>query len=160
MKTVQIFLNDLTETSQVTCPYCEKSKFIPNTKLRVMTHALRAKCICENVFELVVNRRCFPRQQVQLKGVLFRQGTRERLAEIAITSLSVGGIGILVEDLTLHIGDVFTVLFRLDNPTKTVVHEDIVIRNVHGNIAGTEFLEQGNYNFDLDFYLMPLEPDG
>ncbi len=159
MKTVQIFLNDLAETSKVTCPYCEKSKSIPNTQLRALNHALRAKCICENVFELVVNRRCFPRKEVRFEGELFLQGAREQLAEIVIISLSVGGIGFLADNLSPQIGDVYTVFFRLDDHSQTIVHEDIVVRNLRGGITGAEFCEQGSYNFDLDFYLMPFEPN-
>lgn len=159
MKTIQIFLNDLAATSQVTCPYCQRSKSIPNAQLRSLHHALRAKCSCENVFELVVNRRCFPRKDVRFEGELFLQGASERCAESVITSLSVGGVGFLVDDISPQVGNVFTIFFRLDDD-QTVVHEDIIVRNLRGEITGAEFTGPGSYNFDLDFYLMPFDPDG
>lgn len=159
MQIVQIVLNDLAETSKVTCPYCEKSKFIPNAQLRTLNHALRAKCTCDNVFELMVNRRCFPRKEVRFKGELFLQGASERLAEIVVTSLSVGGLGFVVEDLNPRVGDVFTISFCLDDAVKTAVHEDIVVCNLRGGVTGAEFIEHGSYNYDLDFYLMPFDPD-
>jgi hypothetical protein len=159
MESVQIILDDLAGTSKVTCPYCEKSKFIPNAQLRVLNHALRAKCTCNNVFELTVNRRCFPRKAVRFKGELFFQGTRESAAPIVVTSLSVGGLGFLVEGLPLQVGDVFTISFCLDDEVKTTVHEDIVVCNVQGHVAGAEFIEQGSYNADLDFYLMLFNPN-
>ncbi len=159
MKTIQLFLNDLAETSNVTCPYCEQSKSIPNAQLRILNHALRAKCSCENIFELVVNRRCFPRKGVRFPGELFLQGGSERLAEIVVTSLSVGGVGFLVEDIAPQVGDVFTISFDLDDHDDTRVHEDIVVRNLRGGVTGAEFIGKGTYNFDLDFYLMPFNPD-
>jgi hypothetical protein len=159
MESVQIVLDDLAETSKVTCPYCEKSKFIPNAQLRILNHALRAKCICNNIFELRVNRRCFPRKVVRFEGELFFQGARESAALIVVTSLSVGGLGFIAENLYPQVGDVFTISFRLDDEVKTTVHEDIVVCNVQGGVAGAEFIEQGSYNSDLDFYLMPFNPD-
>ncbi len=158
MQTIQIFLNDLAETSKVTCPYCDKSKSIPNTQLRALNHALRAKCVCENVFEVVINRRCFPRKEVRFEGELFLQGASEKLSQVVVTSLSVGGIGFCVENLKPQVGDVFTISFRLDDDNHTAVHEDIVVRNLRSDVTGAEFIEQGSYNFDLDFYLMPFGP--
>lgn len=159
MKTIQIFLNDLAATSDVTCPYCQRSKSIPNAQLQSLSHALRAKCSCENVFELVVNRRCFPRKEVQFEGELFLQGAGEKLVEIVVTSLSVGGVGFLAEGLSPQVGDVFTISFHLDDDVKTTMHEDIIVRNLRGEVAGAEFIGHGAYNFDLDFYLMPFNPD-
>ncbi|ETW93033.1 MAG: hypothetical protein ETSY1_41015 [Candidatus Entotheonella factor] len=159
MKTIQIFLNDLAATSQVTCPYCQRSRSIPNTQLQSLRHALRAKCSCENVFELVVNRRCFPRKDVRFEGELSLQGASERLAEIVVTSLSVGGVGFLVEGLAPQVGDIFTIAFSLDDDVKTEVREDIIVRNLRGEVTGAEFIGHGTYNFDLDFYLMPFDPD-
>jgi hypothetical protein len=159
MEIVQIILNDLEGTSKITCPYCEKSKLIPNAQLRVLNHALKAKCTCNNIFELMVNRRNFPRKAVRFEGELFFQGTRESVAPIVITSLSVGGLGFMAEGLRLQVGDIFTISFCLDDGVKTTVHEDIRVCNVQSGVAGAEFIEQGSYNSDLDFYLMPFNPD-
>ena len=82
MDVVQIVLSDLAKTSQVTCPRCAKSKYIPNVQLRALSHALRAKCTCTHVFDIMVNRRGFPRKQVRLKGELFIQGAQERRFDV------------------------------------------------------------------------------
>ncbi len=159
MKTVQLFLNDLESTSTVTCPYCQKSKLFPNEQLRELNHALRAKCSCSQVFELVVNRRYFPRKDVWLEGELFPQGSQERIAEIIVTSLSVGGVGFTTNGITPQVSDIYTISFSLDDDTRTTVREDIIVRNLRDAIIGAEFIGQGSYNFDLDFYLMPSGPD-
>jgi hypothetical protein len=143
----------------VTCPYCQRSKLLPNAQLRELNHALRAKCSCEHVFELVVNRRGFPRKDVGFQGELFAQGASERLATIVVTSLSVGGVGFIAKGLSPQVGDIFAISFSLDDGTATMVQEDIVVRNRRGEVTGAEFIGRGNYNFDLDFYLMPFEPD-
>ena len=118
METVQIMLNDLEGASKITCPHCEKSKFIPNAQLRVLNRMLRAKCTCNNVFELRVNRRSFPRKAVRFEGELFFQGASEKVASIVITSLSVGGLGFIAEDLHPQVGDIFTISFCLDDEIK------------------------------------------
>ena len=159
MEVVEIVLDDLTKTSKVTCPHCAKSKHIPNAQLRLLSHALQAKCTCSYVFEIKVNRRGFPRKRVRFAGELFLQGAQERVARIAIRSLSVGGIGFTTQDADLQVGDIFTVAFRLDDEFKTEVREDIEVTHIHGGVVGAKYTGPGAYNSDLDFYLMPFNPD-
>ena len=93
MEVVQIVLSDLAKTSKVTCPYCAKSKFIPNVQLRALSHALRAKCTCDHIFEIMVNRRGFPRKVVRFKGELFFQGALERLVQEVVSGSPAGSTG-------------------------------------------------------------------
>ncbi len=160
MKVIEIFINDDETTSQVTCPYCDISKTLPSAQLRALNQALRAKCSCDNVFELVVNRRRFPRKEdIRFEGELCVQGSQESVAEIVVISLSVGGVGFLIDGVSPQVGDVYTMSFILDDDLKTEVQEDIIVRHVRGDMVGAEFTGQGCYNSDLDFYLMPSDPD-
>lgn len=111
------------------------------------------------MFELVVNRRYFPRKDVRFEGELFVQGSQERIAAVTVSSISVGGIGFVADDIAPQVGDVYTISFHLDDDRGTTVYEDIVVRNLRGEVVGAEFVGQGSYNFDLDFYLMPFDPD-
>jgi len=159
MEVVEIVISDLGKTSKVTCPRCAKSKYIPNAQLRLLSHALQAKCTCNHIFEIKVNRRGFPRKRVRFAGELFLQGAQERVTRIAIRSLSVGGIGFTTQDAGLQVGDVFTVAFRLDDEFKTEVRDDLEVTHIHGVVVGAKFTGPGAYNSDLDFYLMPFDPD-
>ena len=159
MEVVEIVISDLGKTSKVTCPHCSKSKYIPNAQLRLLSHALQAKCTCSHVFEIKVNRRGFPRKKVKFAGELFLQGAQERIARIAIRSLSVGGLSFTAGDADLQVGDVFTAAFRLDDEFNTAVREDIEVSNIRSGVIGARFTGPGAYNSDLDFYLMPFDPD-
>ena len=159
MKVVQIVISDLTKTSKVTCPYCGKSKYIPNAQLRLLSHALQAKCTCSQAFQIMVNRRGFPRKKVQFEGELFLPGAQERAARVDIRSISVGGIGFMAEGASLQVGDVFTLAFHLDDEFNTEVREEIEVSHIHGEAIGAKFTGPNAYNPDLDFYLMPFDPD-
>ena len=158
MKTVLILLENLTQTTTVTCPHCGKSKEFPNLQLSKIKPPLRAKCSCSQVFELDINRRRFDRKPVELPGQLFARTPDAVPMDIVIVDLSVGGIGFVSPDLELREGQICTVIFKLDDATQTAVTEDVIVRNIRGNAVGAEFVTNGGYNFDLDFYLMPSEP--
>jgi hypothetical protein len=47
-------------------------------------------------------------------------------------------------------------MFRLDDASKVVIGEDIVVRTIRPpQTVGAAFCDQRHYNFDLDFYLIP-----
>jgi hypothetical protein len=50
-------------------------------------------------------------------------------------------------------GDVFELIFTLDNAEHSVLEEEIVVRRTAGNYLGAEFRNKYTYNFELDFYI-------
>ncbi len=67
-KTIHILIDDRSESSTITCPYCDLEKTIPNEQLCKGDRSLRVKCSCQNVFALVTNRRRFQRRDVNFTG--------------------------------------------------------------------------------------------
>lgn len=153
-KTIHILIDDLSESSTITCPYCERQKTIPNEQLFKGDRSLRVKCSCHNVFSLVTNRRRFQRRDVNFTGDMMVSSSHKRLAVVNITSLSVDGIGFRAQDFEPEIGDAFTVAFSLDDEAQTAIVDEIVICNINQGMVGAKFLARNGYNPEIDFYLM------
>ncbi len=153
-KTIHILIDDRSESSTITCPYCDRQKTIPNEQLFKGERSLRVKCSCNNVFSLVTNRRRFQRRDVNFVGDLVVSTSHKRLAVINITSLSVEGIGFRGQDFEPDIGDAFTVAFSLDDELETAIVAEVVICNIKNDTVGAKFLARNGYNPEIDFYLM------
>lgn len=116
--------------------------------------SLKVKCKCSHVAEIICEFRKFPRVKVNLKGTLFNLLSREELGDVTIDSLSLGGIGFFLHSaLTVRKGEVFELVFALDDAAQTVLREEIVVKRVQGNAIGVEFRDKDTYNYDLDFYI-------
>jgi hypothetical protein len=116
--------------------------------------SLKVKCKCSHVAEIICEFRKFPRAKVNLKGKLFNLSTQEALGDVTVDSLSLGGIGFLLHSaLTVHKGDVFELVFTLDNAEQSVLREEIAVKRIHGNAIGVEFRDKEKYNHELDFYI-------
>lgn len=154
IKTIHILIENRSESSTVTCPYCDRETTIPNEQLYKGDRARRIKCRCHNVFVLIANRRRFQRRHVNFTGDIMVCTSHKRLATINITSLSVEGIGFRVQDLEPRVGDTFTIAFSLDNAAETAIVDEIVICNINHTMVGAKFLARNGYNPEIDFYLM------
>ena len=153
-KTIHILIDDRSESSTITCPYCDRQKTIPNEQLFKGERSLRVKCSCHKVFSLVTNRRRFQRRDVNFTGDIMVCTSHKRLATINITSLSVEGIGFCAQDFRPEIGDAFTVAFSLDDEMETAIVDEVVIFNIIDGTVGAKFLARNGYNPEIDFYLM------
>lgn len=154
MKTVQIVIDGLIDTTTITCPHCAHSKSIPNAKLREFNRPLRVKCACGQVFALSPNHRRFTRLPVKLSGQLATQTSNPTLLQITIVNLSLSGVGFKAPGMAFQVGQTFSLTFQLDDAANTAIAEDVVIRSTRHDVIGAEFVNQDTYNFDLDFYMM------
>ena len=154
MKTVQIVINGLVDTTTITCPHCARSKSVPNAKLREFDRPLKVKCSCGQVFALSPNHRRFIRVAVDLDGQLSTHDSPSILAKVKVVDLSLSGVGFKAPGAAFEVGQTLALTFYLDDAAKTPITEDVVIQNMRGDVVGAEFVNQDTYNFDLDFYLM------
>ena len=116
--------------------------------------SLKVKCKCSHVAEIICEFRKFPRVKVNLKGKLLHLFTQEALADVTVDSLSLGGIGFSLHSaLTVHKGDVFELIFTLDNAGQSMLREEIVVKRIQGNTIGVKFRDKEKYNHELDFYI-------
>lgn len=156
-KTIRILIDDYSETCSIACPNCHRERSISTEEISKGGHRLRIKCRCQQMFELVTNRRRFERHTVNLNGDLMECATHKKVADITITSLSVEGLGFLVQDVESQLGDTFTVAFSLDDEKETAIVDEIVVSNIGEGTVGAKFLARNGYNPDIDFYLMYME---
>ena len=153
-KTVRILIDNRSQGSTITCPYCNRETTVPNERLSKSDRSLRVKCSCRNVFSLVTNRRRFQRYPVNFTGDLMLCASHKKLATINIVTLSVDGLTFESQHLKPEVGNTFTVAFSLDDEAETTIVDDIVICYHNDGVAGAKFLARKGYNPDVDFYLM------
>ncbi len=153
-KTIRILVDDGSETCSIACPNCHRERSIPTEEVYKHGHRLRVKCRCQQLFELVTNRRRFERHTVNLSGDLMECASHKKVTDVTITSLSVEGLGFLASSIESQVGDTFTVAFSLDDETETTIVDEIVVSNIMNGVVGAKFLARNGYNPDIDFYLM------
>lgn len=156
MKAPEIIFTGGTATGTITCRQCGKTKDVDLSNFKHYRKNAKVKCACGAVFEVLFEARKFYRKKVQIKGKLLDAQSCDLLDEIIITDISVGGISFTTDLDNIKLEDVFNVSFTLDDESKALVEEEVIIKRVKSNYIGAEFVEKEKYNFDLDFYLMPF----
>ena len=156
MEAVKVVFNGRETSYTVRCQNCHRKKTLRHSQLRHLSNTVKVKCKCGVVFDLVFERRRFYRKRVQLEAQLLDSTSSEKLDDITITTLSVGGVGFVSHLDTIKEGNTYRVMFYLDDASKALVSEDIVIRNASNEVFGAEFVRQDTYSYELDFYLMPI----
>jgi len=156
METVKVVFTGSEATYEVVCQSCGRKKSLRHEQLRHLRNALKVKCGCGVIFDLVFERRRFYRKKVQLEAQLFNVASGKKLDDVTLVTISVGGVGLVSHLDSITVGDKFRIRFSLDNEARTLVDEEVMVRNIIKGVIGTEFVQQDYYNFDLDFYLMPI----
>ena len=146
-------------TATFVCPQCGNV-----TKTNVSKYAaikqkvtVGCRCSCGNQFRVSLEKRRQYRKTTDLPGVfLFRQTSGEmdkgnmRVVDISSTGLKLK----LNVARQFQEGDTLTVEFHLDDKRRTLMEKEVIIRNVHQNYVGTEFIQSQVDDPNLGFYLM------
>jgi PilZ domain len=158
MECIKIFISDQYQGT-VTCSSCGNKRVLNMLKYsgrfaNMGDKSLKVKCKCNHVAEIICEFRKFPRVKVNLKGTLFQRSTKKPFGNVTIDSLSLGGVGFFLHSsLAVKKGEIFELLFTLDDAEQSVVREEVTVRRVHGNAIGVEFRDKNKYNYELDFYI-------
>ena len=153
----RVYLND-DGPSVITCRHCDvqhpmhMSQYLHESIGRELA---QIKCKnCERIFYVRFDCRRYPRIQVDFLGKLVRLHTQKVLENVKIISLSMGGIGFIINsDITINIGDVFDIQFVLNDDRQSIIREEVTIRRTNGHFVGAEFSHQDKYKYELDFYI-------
>lgn len=167
-------------TAALSCPHCEKTKIIDTTKYKKREGPIKIKftfkcryCYCgkehaigcdgtdckpgHTMVALLERRRHF-RKKVDLPGKVTDK--RNNVALVRIRDISKKGLLLqVVTPKTFEVGEIFTVLFELDNTQHTEIKKKIVIRKLlPPNLLGVEFTSADTLISHSDkaigFYLM------
>ena len=156
METVKVVFSGSEATYEVACQSCGRKKMLRHEQLRHLRNQVRVKCGCGVIFDLVFERRRFYRKKVQLDAQLFDVDSGQKVDDVTLVTISVGGIGFVSLLNDLKPGDKFRVKFCLDSDSEILVDEEIAVCSIIKGVVGAEFTRHDYYNFDLDFYLMPI----
>ena len=158
VETTRVYLNEKRQ-GVATCVHCGV-KYPINmsnyTDHHLGTKALKVKCSsCKKIFHIKFDFRRYHRINVNIPGKISHIRTTDKKIDVIITSLSVGGVGFIVNDcFTWEEDDIFEMVFQLDDDNNSIIFEEVSIKHSNGNFVGAEFYYRDKYNYELDFYIM------
>lgn len=154
----------ISSTNQITfsCPQCKNTRTVDVTKHKTLDKAVKIKvhCPCGHDYPVLLERRKQYRKAVNLPGTYIRIYNQRRAGSgsMVVNDVSRKGLSIQVKDVTyMKIGDVLEVKFKLDDPKRSAILKEVIIRKIFENDLGTEFvsIDPGNASDKaIGFYLM------
>ncbi|MGD8371685.1 MAG: PilZ domain-containing protein [Syntrophobacterales bacterium] len=137
------------------CPFCQK-RHCAEVPSELHNKSVRAKCQCGNSFLVLFDSRRYYRKEVRLPGeYLDIFGDKDLMT---VTTLSVSGAGFEAgrRKPFLSAGETIEVKFMINNHHNTWIKSKAVVRRVHDNRVGVEFVGMDEHELKcLGFYLMP-----
>ena len=155
IKTHRVFVNS-DDTATVTCCNCLLRKNIPVSSLKGKKSQVKIKCGCKNVFTVDLEFRKKFRKTTNLYGK-FINHYRRSSGDIIVKNLSLDGLGFTTMNIDkFKNGDKIEVSFELNNSDRTTIKKEAILRYIHKNNIGCEFIKSNQAAFEcsLGFYLM------
>lgn len=145
-------------TAVFRCPHCGFERRFDAAAYRDRDSRITIKCQCGERVPALIEFREYYRKVVNLLGRCLVPAF-QREVDVQINDISMTGASITVEfkhelpDFTVHVGDMVTVEFRLDNPARDLVRRRAEVCNIRGSQLGVRFA-RSEYDKELGFYLM------
>jgi hypothetical protein len=135
-------------TATFSCPECERSRTVDVARYKEIEKAVRikVKCPCGHDYLVALERRRQFRKPVHFKGTCERigDGRTAAKAEMVVVDISRTGLKLrLLDGGPLRVGDRAVVEFRMDDPKRSFVRMEVLVRKVDGREVGVEFTSQG-----------------
>jgi hypothetical protein len=158
MSTQKIFISNKSQAVLV-CQQCGATKTVNVEVNSVRGKPVRVNCkSCGHSFEVVFDTRSRYRKGTALKGHYYGKAqVEDQSGHLVISDLSLGGLKFQPKGkTTFTVGDSLTVEFTLDDPHKTSIRTEAVIKSVMDQDIGVEFAALDEHTRKvLGFYLMP-----
>ncbi len=155
MDAVQKVFISQDNTATFSCPKCGKTKTTDVSRFNDVTTEVRlkVKCPCGHSHTIFLERRKHIRKNLNLTGTFTRAGGTER-GHLIVTDLSRSGMKLRIGGgKTVAVDEKLAVSFFLDDPKRSQVEKQVVVRSVSGRLAGVEFLFGEHYD-QLGTYLL------
>ena len=141
--TVNVFVNQ-DNTATFICPRCEKSKTVRITKHKERKKAVRVKCSCAcgNTNIAVLERRRHYRKTTHFRGIYLQLVSGREVGKgiMTVKDISHSGLKLRIDtDRKINVGERLITEFRLDDPQKTLIRKEVIIKAKNGHILGVEF---------------------
>lgn len=149
-------------TATFACPSCKQMRTVNIADYAGLDKAVQIKvrCPCGHHYPVMIERRRQFRREVAFPGTYTRivNGRPMDRGSMVVKDVSRTGLKFQVADVQrLESGDTLEVVFRLDDPSKSQIRKQVVIRKIEGFDIGVQFLasEAGNPSDKaIGFYLM------
>src|SRR5215470_8293885 len=128
-ETTRVYLNE-NRQGVVTCVHCDVKRAINMSNYTdhyLGKKSLKVKCSsCNKIFHIKFDLRKYYRINVNFSGKICYFQSEEYINDVAVISLSLGGIGFIInDDLDIKITDKYRIKFQLDDEYSSVVCEEI-----------------------------------
>ncbi|MFO7911127.1 MAG: PilZ domain-containing protein [Desulfotignum sp.] len=140
----------------IKCPKCGKIKEVDVSKYLNLDKALnfKATCGCSHVFPVMIERRRHIRKNINLKGTILYKSKQYPVKILDISRL---GMRIITgKSLDILEGERLEVTFMLNDPGKSNVSKEVVVKKKYDNHKGdmgVAFLSHEHYD-DFGKYLL------
>ena len=149
-------------TATFACPSCKQMRTVNIDDYASLDKAVKIKvrCPCRHQYPVMLERRRQFRREVAFPGTYTRivDGRPMDRGSMVVRDVSRTGLKIQVADAQrLSTGDTLEVVFNLNDPPKSQIRKQVVIRKIEGFDLGVQFLasEAGNPSDKaIGFYLM------
>ncbi len=142
-------------TATITCPVCSNLKRISVATFKHEKHVLKVRCSCKTSFRIFLDYRRHYRKSVSLSGTYATlHQYRKCKGLMQITNVSTGGLQYHVVGLNrLFPGCILDLDFQLDDKQCSSIKKQAMVRHIHDNVVGCEFVEKNGSDRALAFYL-------
>jgi hypothetical protein len=126
------------------CPDCHFTRMVDAGPYKDLDRQIRIRvtCPCGHQYPVLVERRRQFRRPVHLRGSVFKvvDGRWIGKGEMTVNDVSRTGLRIGLEDgRQVRRGDRLFVQFCLDDPKRSVIEKEVIVRKIHGRELGAEF---------------------
>jgi len=146
------------QTATFACPKCQKSKTVNVAQYAALDQMVKVnvKCPCGYAYVSILDKRRQYRKETNLHGSYTRvvNGREAGGGLMTVKDLSTGGLKLQIKEKHgCSAGDVFKVEFYLDDRQRSYIMKKAIVRNIHKQMAGMEFVPSQAVDKALGFYL-------
>jgi len=160
MQTEKVYVNLDDDTAMLKCPKCGTAKIGYVGKYKGSKRSVKVRCRCQSAFDVLFEFRRAHRKDTNIQGYYAKLAEGEDWRKIVVTNISLTGIGLLSNGMhNLNMGDELKLRFNLDDPRRSKIEKEAVVKWAEDVHIGCEFIMSVSYDETsdkaLDFYLMP-----
>lgn len=127
-----------------TCPECKRARTVSITDFKNLESAekVRVKCSCGHAYLVNIEKRRQYRLETNFPGTFTIEddGKEVDKGPMTVVDLSRTGLKIKTNDEgRFNEGDLLKIEFRLDDPNRSLIQKEVVIRKIFGREYGAEF---------------------
>lgn len=152
---IQKIYIDASSRATILCSNCGRSKVADVSRYTSHDGSIKVRCSCGFIFAFELVKRRQYRKAVKLWGEYIRMGAVKEVGEIIVEDLSRTGLAFsTILKNNIRVNDILKTKFVLDNPQKSMIVRNVVVKRINGRSIGAEFCDN-QVDKNLAFYLMP-----